>query len=60
MVDKWRREELQDVQEQASRLMAKLEERERAHRELIHVQNIKKQKYKRRCFDLEKELLDLK
>ena len=59
-VDQWKQEELNDVKEQIERLVKKLEERDRAARELLQVNKAKKDKYKRRCFELEKQMNDMK
>ena len=55
-VDQWKQEELNEVIDQVDKLVKKLEDRDRAARELIQVNQAKKDKYKRRCFELERKL----
>ena len=59
-VDQWKQEELKEVKDQVEKLVKKLEERDRAARELITVNQAKKNKYKRRCFELEKQINEVK
>ena len=59
-VDQWKQEELSEVKDQVDKLVKKLEERDRAARELIQVNQAKKDKYKRRCFELEKKLNEVR
>lgn len=59
-VDQWKQEELKGVKDQVEKLVKKLEERDRAARELITVNKAKKDKYKRRCFELEKKINEVR